>query len=65
METENKKGKLIICRHTESEWNKKGIFTGKEDVHLSAEGFEDAEAIGRLIQDIHINKVFTCVYVAL
>lgn len=59
METENKKGKLIICRHTESEWNKKGIFTGKVDVHLTAEGFEDAEAIGRLIQDIHINKIFT------
>lgn len=59
METENKIGKLILCRHTESEWNKKGIFTGKKDVHLSAEGFENAEAIGRLIQDIHINKIFT------
>jgi len=59
MDTENKKGKLILCRHTESEWNKLNLFTGKKDVHLSAEGFENAEAIGRLIQDIHINKVFT------
>jgi len=59
MDTENKKGKLILCRHTESEWNKLNLFTGKEDVHLSAKGFENAEAIGRLIQDIHINKVFT------
>lgn len=56
---ENKIGKLILCRHAESEWNKKNIFTGNSDVHLSEKGFKNAEAIGALIRDIHINKVFT------
>lgn len=40
-------------------WNKAGLFTGKEDVHLTAEGFKMSEAVGALIRDIHISKVFT------
>lgn len=59
METENKKGKFIMCRHAESEWNVKHIFTGKTDVHLTATGFKDSELIGSLIEDIHINKIYT------
>lgn len=59
MEENNKKGKLIIVRHTESEWNKLGLFTGKEDVHLSADGFKMSNNMGSLIRDIHISRVFT------
>ncbi len=56
---ENKTGKLILCRHAESEWNKKNIFTGKTDVHLSDEGYKDSEIIGSMIEDIHIDKIYT------
>ncbi|OGI66780.1 hypothetical protein A3H53_01690 [Candidatus Nomurabacteria bacterium RIFCSPLOWO2_02_FULL_40_10] len=51
-------GKLIVVRHGESEWNKANIFTGKTDVHLSADGFKVSEALGALIKDIEIHKVY-------
>ncbi|MCC2630706.1 MAG: hypothetical protein K0S38_515, partial [Candidatus Paceibacter sp.] len=28
--------KLIVVRHHESEWNKKGLWTGSRDVHLTS-----------------------------
>lgn len=56
---QNKIGKLIIVRHGESEWNKANLFTGKEDVHLTREGFKVAEELGTLIKDIKIHRVFT------
>lgn len=52
-------GKLVIVRHGESEWNKANLFTGKTDVHLTEAGFKVSEAMGNLIKDIQINKVFT------
>ena len=52
-------GKLIVVRHGESEWNKANIFTGKTDVHLSPDGFKVSEALGALIKDIEIHKVYT------
>src|SRR3990167_4388781 len=52
-------GKIIVERHGESEWNKANIFTGKTDVHLSADGFKVSEALGALIKDIEIHKVYT------
>ena len=30
--------KLILCRHGQSEWNAKNLFTGWEDVQLSEQG---------------------------
>ena len=56
---QNKIGKLIIVRHAQSEWNKANLFTGKTDVHLTAEGFKISEEMGNLIKDISINRVFT------
>lgn len=55
---QNKIGKLIVVRHGESEWNKAGLFTGKKDVHLSTEGFRVSGAMGVLIKDIEIHRVF-------
>jgi len=55
---QNKIGKLIIVRHGESEWNKAGLFTGKQDVHLSGEGFKTSSKMGALIKDIEIHRVF-------
>ncbi len=52
-------GKLILIRHQESEWNKLGKWTGKTDVHLSADGEKNGESIGYLIRDLKINKAYT------
>lgn len=47
-------GKLIVVRHTESEWNATGKWTGITDVHLSDKGFRDAGLLGREIANLNI-----------
>jgi len=54
----NNIGRLLLVRHGESEWNKAHLFTGKQDVHLSQAGFKMSEALGALVRDIEIHKVF-------
>lgn len=39
-------GKLFMVRHTESEWNATGQWTGSRDVHLSENGFREAALVG-------------------
>ena len=39
-------GKLILCRHGESEWNLEKRFTGWVDVDLSPKGEEEAKDAG-------------------
>jgi D-lactate dehydrogenase len=51
-------GKLVLVRHTESEWNQKGMWTGTRDVKLSEKGFEDARVLGQALADIPIQKAF-------
>lgn len=59
METNtNKMGKLIFVRHTLSEWNSLGIWTGVTDVHLSKEGFRVAKKIGELLKNFHFDYIF-------
>jgi D-lactate dehydrogenase len=53
-------GKLTIVRHSESEWNASGQWTGITDVHLSDKGFKDAGSLGRLVADN--NLVFDKAY---
>ncbi len=60
---ETKMGKLVVVRHAESEWNRLGLFTGKQDVHLSSAGFEMSNNMGTLIRDIHLEKIFTSMQV--
>ncbi len=48
------RGKLVIVRHTESEWNVTGKWTGITDVHLSEKGFHDAGKLGVAIRDLDI-----------
>ena len=52
-------GKLVIVRHTESEWNAEGLWTGTTDVHLSKKGFDDAAAVGSKLKDITFDYAFT------
>jgi len=56
-------GTLIIARHHESEWNKKGMWTGTRDVHLTEYGFEKSKEMGALIKGVHIDNVFASMQV--
>lgn len=42
--------RLVIIRHGESEWNKKNLFTGWEDVGLSEQGLAEARQGGALLR---------------
>ncbi len=47
-------GKLILVRHTESEWNASGQWTGSRDVHLSENGFREAAMLGHALEKMSI-----------
>jgi len=51
-------GTLIIARHHESEWNKKGLWTGSRDVHLTQHGLEKSGEMGKLLKDIPPDYAF-------
>jgi D-lactate dehydrogenase len=51
-------GKLIIVRHTESDWNAEGLWTGSTDVHLSQKGLQDAAALGAKLKDVHFDYAY-------
>lgn len=55
--------KLVIIRHHESEWNKKGLWTGTRDAHLTPYGFEKSVEMGKLIQDITFDQAFASMQV--
>ncbi len=41
---------LVLCRHGQSEWNLKNLFTGWKDPDLTALGVEEAKAGGRKLK---------------
>jgi 2,3-bisphosphoglycerate-dependent phosphoglycerate mutase len=45
-------GKLVLCRHGQSDWNLKNLFTGWHDVDLTEQGVEEAIAAGKLFADL-------------
>jgi 2,3-bisphosphoglycerate-dependent phosphoglycerate mutase len=45
-------GKLVLCRHGQSEWNLKNLFTGWHDVDLTEQGNQEAIAAGRLLNEL-------------
>ena len=51
-------GKLMLVRHSESEWNKLGLWTGWKDVRLTEYGFLMAKKMGSLILDQKIDETF-------
>lgn len=51
-------GRLILIRHTQSEWNEKGVWTGTRDAKLTQKGFEDARLLGNIIRDINIDRAY-------
>ena len=44
-------GTLVLLRHGQSVWNAKDLFTGWQDVELTARGEEEARAGGRLLEE--------------
>ncbi|WP_405224281.1 2,3-diphosphoglycerate-dependent phosphoglycerate mutase [Lentisalinibacter sediminis] len=44
-------GQLILCRHGQSEWNLKNLFTGWTDVDLTEKGIEEAKEAGRTLAE--------------
>ncbi len=56
-------GRLVLCRHGQSEWNQKNLFTGWTDVDLTGKGEQEAvDAARSLIElDIAFDIAFTSV----
>jgi 2,3-bisphosphoglycerate-dependent phosphoglycerate mutase len=56
-------GKLILCRHGQSDWNLKNLFTGWTDVDLTEQGVKEAVEAGRTVAalDYDIDIAFTSV----
>lgn len=52
---------LILVRHGESEWNRKGLWTGLTDVGLSEKGKEEARNTGEKLRKINIDAAYTSV----
>ena len=47
-------GKLVLCRHGQSDWNLKNLFTGWTDVDLTEQGIEEATTAGRQLKELGI-----------
>ncbi len=45
-------GKLVLCRHGQSDWNLKNLFTGWTDVDLTELGNQEAKDAGRLLCEL-------------
>ncbi|MEM1262182.1 MAG: 2,3-diphosphoglycerate-dependent phosphoglycerate mutase [Pseudomonadota bacterium] len=43
--------RLVLCRHGQSDWNLKNLFTGWKDVDLTEKGIGEARAAGRLLAE--------------
>jgi 2,3-bisphosphoglycerate-dependent phosphoglycerate mutase len=54
---------MVLCRHGQSEWNLKNLFTGWKDPDLTALGVEEAKAGGRKLKaaGIGFDVAFTSV----
>ena len=44
-------GRLVLCRHGQSDWNRKNLFTGWTDVDLTVTGITEAREAGRTLRD--------------
>ncbi len=45
-------GKLVLCRHGQSDWNLKNLFTGWTDVDLTEKGVQEAIDAGRSLSEL-------------
>lgn len=56
-------GKLVLCRHGQSDWNLKNLFTGWTDVDLTDKGRQEATDAGKMLVelDFEFDIAFTSV----
>ncbi len=56
-------GRLVLCRHGQSEWNQKNLFTGWTDVDLTGKGEQEAVDAARSLKelDVKFDIAFTSV----
>ncbi|MEE4186239.1 MAG: 2,3-diphosphoglycerate-dependent phosphoglycerate mutase [Gammaproteobacteria bacterium] len=56
-------GKLVLCRHGQSEWNLQNLFTGWHDVDLTEQGRAEARRAGEDLKalDIRFDVAYTSV----
>jgi len=47
-------GKLVLCRHGQSDWNLKNLFTGWTDVDLTPKGIEEATTAGQQLEELGV-----------
>lgn len=45
-------GKLVLCRHGQSDWNLRNLFTGWTDVDLTDKGRDEAIEAGKLLHEL-------------
>ena len=45
-------GKLVLCRHGQSDWNLRNLFTGWKDVDLTEQGIREAVDAGKLLREM-------------
>ena len=50
---------FYIFRHGETDWNKKGIYMGSEDIPLNDQGLAQALSAGKLLKNEPINTIVT------
>ena len=51
--------RLLLVRHGETDWNRQGRFQGQIDIPLNANGQRQAEAAGRALATVHIDRAYT------
>ncbi len=47
-------GKLVLCRHGQSDWNLKNLFTGWTDVDLTDKGRQEATTAGQQLKELGV-----------
>ncbi len=47
-------GRLVLCRHGQSEWNQKNLFTGWTDVDLTEKGEQEAVDAARSLKELDV-----------
>lgn len=52
---------LILIRHGESEWNKKGLWTGLTDIGLSEKGKQEARLAGEKLKKFPVDIGYTSI----
>ena len=49
--------RIFLIRHGETEWNVGKVFRGRKDVALNEQGLEQAELLGRYLQETKLDAV--------